>query len=262
MSFKPPFKLKKRFLFVLIVFFIFLIFYGSKNIISLVSFPIERSFSTLTDLPKKVFVCFIGKEDLQKSLNEKDIQIQKLKLEITNLEFLKRENEILRKYLQFKTDYGIHKVTIARVISYSPDNWIKTFKIDVGEKDGVKRGDLVVYDGSLVGMVDKVFPSFSIVLAVNDKNFKITVRTKKTGESCLYQGFDEKNGYLKYVKPDQDIRIGDVILTETVSENIPSGIPVGIVKNISQKEGEFFRNIQISLMYRYTVLDYVMVISR
>lgn len=262
MFLKQSFKLKKRFLFILIIIFVFLILYGFKDFISLAVFPIEKGISTFGNFPKKVIFCFTGKEDLEKKLYEKDIQIQKLKLEIAYLEFLKRENEILRKYLQFKTEYGINRITIARVISYSPDNWIKTFKIDVGEKNGVKRGDLVVYDGSLVGMIDKVFPSFSIVLAVNDKNFKITVRTKKTGESCLYQGFDEKSGYLRYVKPDQDIRIGDVILTETISENMPSGIPVGIVKNISQKEGEFFRNIQISLMYRYTVLDYVMVISR
>lgn len=255
-------KARRRVLSGLIVILFFLVLYIFRDLIPLIFFPAEKVLSTIIDFPRKVAFYFKDRESLQRDLNDKEFQLQKLKIEISKLEVLKRENEILRKYLQFKISYGINNITIAKVIDYSSDNWIKGFKIDVGEKDNIKRGDLVVYNGFVVGMVDRVFPSFSVVLAINDKNFKITARTQKTGEICLYQGFDERTGHLKYVRPDQDIRIGDVVITETVSKNIPSGIPIGVIKGISQKEGEFFRSVEVSLMYRYTVLDYVMVVSR
>lgn len=262
MFFKITPSIRRRF--ILITFFIFTVFtlYFLKGFFPVILSPVDRFTSSIISFPQQLFVCLWGEKSLIKEYRDLEIQIQKLKLEIDRLEYIKKENEILRSYLKFKTDYGINKFVIGKVVGFSGSGWLSSFRIDVGQDEGVKKGDLVIYDGTLVGMVEVVYPNSSIVLTVGDKNFRLTTRTKKTGELCLYQGFNQSSGYLKYVRPEQDIRVGDIIVTETMSPNIPAGIPVGMVKHISQKEGEFFRSVEISLFYRQEVLDYVMVISR
>lgn len=262
MLFKLPSSFKKKVLLLFLSFVIVAGLYLTKGVFPVMVSPVENFLSNLVAFPKDFLLCLYGENKLINENRRLELEVQKLKLEIDNLSYIKKENDILRKYLGFKTDYGIKKAIVGRVVGFSADNWVKSFKIDVGVEDGVKKGDLVVYDGVVVGVVDAVFPASSIVLTVGDRNFRITVRTKKTGEVCLYQGFDEKTGYLKYVRPDQDIRVGDTVMTDAISENVPSGIPVGVVKNISQKEGEFFRSVEVSLLYRGAVLDYVMVVSR
>lgn len=238
------------------------IMFSTKLFFPFVLYPVEVFISGLIYIGQDVKTYFIRKDELEKENRRLKREIQNLKLQLNNLEYIKSENEILRKYLNFKTEYGVEKFLIGKVIGVSPDSWINSFRIDVGLEDGVKKGDLVVYDGYLVGIVDRVYPNFSYVLAVNDRNFRITVKTKKTGESCLYQGFEGGTGYLKYVRPEQDIRVGDTVITENISQNIPAGIPIGVIKGISQKEGEFFRTVEVSLLYRQNVLSYVMVVSR
>lgn len=262
MFFKVPRHIKKKLLLIILMIVGMLAVYIVRGIFPVVLFPVDKILSYVIDFPVRIYLCLLERDALLEQNRNLSLQVQKLKLEISKLDYIKKENEVLREYLKFKTEYGVDRFLIAKVVGFSANSWLNSFRIDAGQRDGVNRGDLVIYDGFLVGMVDAVYPDSSVVLMVGDKNFRITVRTRKTGELCLYQGFDERSGYLKYVRPEQDIRVGDVVVTDAVSSNIPTGIPVGMVKHISQREGEFFRSVEISLFYRQSTLDYVMVISR
>ncbi|MEZ0323422.1 MAG: rod shape-determining protein MreC [Hydrogenothermaceae bacterium] len=225
-------------------------------------FRVEEKLTDSVYFIDNIFKYFKDKDELYKENQYLKKEIQNLRIQITNLSYIKKENEILRNLLSFKESYTIKKWTVAKVIAFSPENMIKSFSIDVGSKDGVKPGDIVITNGYVVGMIGDVYSNFSTVIPVDDKNFKITVRTLKTGELCFYQGLDKGKGYLKFITPDQDIRVGDTIVTDAISGNIPAGIPIGIVKNISQKEGEFFRYVEVDLFYKPTLLNYVIVVSR
>lgn len=246
----------------LIILFFLIVSVVLKTMIPYGVFPVERwiyaSFYTLKDLT----VYLKDKEDLYRENKELHRKIQILELQMINLRYMEKENKILRNYLAFKTTYGINHVKVAKVIAYSPDEWLSGFVVDIGMRESVRMGDLVIYNGYVVGMVDKVYDHYSTVIGINDKGYKMAVRTSKTGELCLYQGFENRKGLLKFVRPEQDIRIGDTVVTDTISENIPSGIPVGIIKSISQKEGEFFRTVEVDLFYKQNVIDYVLIVSR
>ncbi len=192
--------------------------------------------------------------------NELDIAKMKL-IELKNYE---NENAELKKLLNFvqelkkSTKQNLNFVG-GKVIGYSGDNWINSIIIDVGSSSNIKEGDLVVADGYLVGIVSEVGQFSSSVLLVSNKNFKITCRTKKTREVCFFQGVDNNTGRLNFVKPEQDIRIGDIIETTNL-DGKPQGIPIGVVKEVSYEEGNFFKDVKIKLfLYPYS-LEYVMVL--
>ncbi len=192
-------------------------------------------------------------------------ELDSAKIKLIELKNLENENLKLKNLLNFiqeLQDTTKQKLNFigGKVIGYSGDNWINSIIIDVGSSSGIKEGDLVVADGYLVGIVSEVGQFSSSVLLVSNKNFKITCRTKKTREICFFQGVDNKTGKLNFVKPEQDIRIGDIIETTNL-DGKPSGIPIGVVKEVSYEEGNFFKDVKIKLfLYPYS-LEYVVVLT-
>jgi len=202
-----------------------------------------------------------SKKDLEEENKLLKKQVQILNLEKIKARQLEVENEALKKALNFVGEKQLKDFVIAKVIAFSPDNWINSIILNVGEKDGVKEGDLVIQDGYLIGILWKVGKYSSSVLTVADKDFKITARTRKTGEIVYYQGYNQYYGILKYARPEQDIRISDIIETAGMNETSLNGIPIGIIRDISLEEGRFFKEIKIRHFFNPYKLDYLIVLK-
>ena len=225
-------------------------------------YPIQKGVSIINDTLSYIHHFFYDKNQTYKKIKKLEEENQKLKAEV-----LKCENQILEMnnvypVLDFVKKYQIQNYEIAKVIGTSPENWSDFFFIDKGKKDGITIGDLVLKDGFLVGIVKNVGDFSSQVLTVSDENFKITIRTKKTREISFFQGLKKNRGILKYVRPEQDIRIGDIIETTVINSEIAEGIPIGIIRKISPKEGEFFREVEVETFYYPYNLDIVLVVKR
>ncbi|WP_297887609.1 rod shape-determining protein MreC [Sulfurihydrogenibium sp.] len=244
----------------IVLFIIFSNFFKGLSV-DFIGVP-NKAISSIVESFNNLFVYLQDKKSLLEENKSLKKQIEILKLENQKNFYLEKENEALKKMLDFKNYYGFSHVLVGKVIGFSPDNWVDGFFIDLGKKENIKEGDLVVAGGYLIGIVKVVGQNFSEVMSVNDKNFKITVRTRKTGEICFYNGLDYKKGVLKYVRPEQDIRFSDVVETTVINSSNPEGIPIGIVRKISTKEGEFFREIEIETFYYPYSLNYVLVIPR
>ncbi len=189
-------------------------------------------------------------------------KLEILKAEIVSLRFLELENQRLREIANFATLFPGYEYISAKIIGYSPDNLSKVVFINAGEKNNISKGDLVVANGNLFGMIFEVGKFSSKVLLISDRNFKITARTRKTKEVVFYQGYDSNRGILKLVMPEQDIRIGDIVETADVDGSYPEGIPIGKISSIEYREGEFFKKVFVSIDIHPYSKKYVVVIKR
>ena len=186
--------------------------------------------------------------------------MEKLKTEIINLKHLEYENKKLKEILNFKSNYPDFLIKSGKVIGYSPEKWSEFIYINLGKNDNVNKGDLVISNGHLIGIIFEVSSKNSIVMLISNKNFKIPVRTRRTRELSIYQGYNLKYGFLKYVKPEQDIREGDLVETTDIDKRYPAGIPVGIIEKISYSEGDIFKNVKVKINLNPLNLEYVIVV--
>lgn len=235
-------------------------FFKSKSLD--VVYPVQKGISLINNTWSYIYHFFYEKDFTYHKLKNLEEENQKLKAEI--LKYKNQISEIEKTYpiLDFIKKYQIQNYEIAKVIGISPDNWSDFFFIDKGRKDGIKIGDLVLKDGFLIGVVKNVGDFSSEVLTVSDKNFKITVRTRKTQEISFFQGLEKNKGILKYVRPEQDIRIGDIVETTVINSEATEGVPIGIIRKIPPKEGEFFREVEVETFYYPYNLDIVLVVKR
>jgi len=220
-------------------------------------------FSGISDIGSDIIQTMESKSKLLKENEDLKRKIDLLELNIIQYKNLEVENIKLKKLLNFVEKINTKKLdyVTGKVIGYSGDNWINSLIINLGSNDGIKEGDIVVADGYFAGIISEVGLFSSTVLLASNKNFYLTVRTKKTREIAFFQGIDIDSGILKYVKPEQDIRIGDIVETAGI-DGYPAGIPIGMVKEVSYEEGNFFQDIKVKLfLYPYN-LEYVVVLKK
>ncbi|MBK3333166.1 rod shape-determining protein MreC [Persephonella atlantica] len=231
-----------------------------KGIILDASYPVFKMADTVEEFFLSVFKHFQSQSSIIEENRQLEKKIELLKARIIQLKKVEAENKKLKRLLQFTDKYPDYKLKVARIIGYSPDNWRDFVIVDAGSFDGIKKGDLVVANGLLLGQVYQVGAFSSSVILVSDKNFRISARCRKTGEFVFFQGKDRKEGRLMFVKPEQDIRIGDVVETEGF-EKVPSGVPIGKIKSVSYVEGNFYKNVTVSLSLNPYSIEYVVIFS-
>jgi rod shape-determining protein MreC len=185
---------------------------------------------------------------LKEKINQQNLEIQKLK-------YLEYENAKLKQLLNYSHTLDIKNPQLAKVLTYSINSFEKYIIIDIGKKEGISTGDLVISNGYLVGIITKTGRFSSYVMLVDDPDFKITARTQMTREFVFYSG-DIDGGKLDYVKKQQDIRVGDIVETDN-----PKAIPIGKIISVNDNPTEFFKKVKVLPFVKPLTLEYVLVIK-
>lgn len=253
-------KLKKILsFFIPFIIFIGLIFYftGYYKYILDILYPTQKVVYETYKITKSTFQVLVDIKSIITENQQLKKQVEELKLIEDRYKTLKFENFKLRSLLNFSKKYKNHKIIGAEVIGYPPDFFVKAVFVDVGKNQGVKIGDYVISNGFLVGKVVEVGNFSSKILLTNDSNFKIPARTRKTRELVFYNG----KGLLDFVKPSQDIRVGDIIETTGI-EGYPKGIPIGKIVSVEYKEGVFFKKVKVKPFVNQFAIEYLLIIGR
>jgi len=174
---------------------------------------------------------------------------------------LQLTNEELKSHLNIAEDSILIpnlKLMKANIIGRDPMNFNGFLYIDKGERDNVYINQPVVIGHRLVGKVKSVSSNMSLVETFEKPGFAISGMDEKT----RVYGIVKNNGNLKfnYVKIDDEINIGDTILTSGLSEIFPKGIMLGSVKEIEIADDHLFKEVIIKPFVQINQISYVYLI--
>ena len=156
-----------------------------------------------------------------------------LKMELENLknkefqvEFLKNQNDSLRKILE--SDVKIKgKSILAKVLLDKDSPYLKSIVINRGSKSGIIKGMPVVDGSYLVGKIVEVNYLSSRVLLLNDLNSRIPITFGKDSIQAILSGKGENKPLLEYL-PDLYEPYGNLTVFTSGKDGILlPGIPVG-----------------------------------
>ena len=155
------------------------------------------------------------KEELKKFQN-KEFQV----------EFLKNQNESLRKILE--SDVKIKgKSILAKVLLDKDSPYLKSIVINRGSNSGINKGMPVVDGNYLVGKIVEVNYLSSRVLLLNDLNSRIPITFGKDSIQAILSGKGENKPLLEYL-PDLYEPYGNLTVFTSGKDGVfLPGIPVG-----------------------------------
>ena len=157
-------------------------------------------------------------------------QLEKLKSEKYNVEFLEGENKRLKKVLE-DISYSSN-AKIAKVLIDHQSPFLRSIIINKGSKDEIKKGMAVLHGYYLIGKVVEVNYTTSRVLLLSDLNSKIPIVIEPSSVHSILSGNGKKSGIIQYTKNNIPLKNGSVLYTSGTGSLFKPGIPIGKINNI------------------------------
>lgn len=256
--------IRKIFVVLFIVFSFILIFVGKPDnvilsrtsgivadfmspFIKIISYPIYIVGTFINDVKNFRYV-----DERNKELKT---EVSKLKEQLNYFKQIEVENQQLRKLNNFTTN-GVNFLLSTRVLGASGSGFTHSFLVDAGAKDGVKKYQGVIVDGYLVGQINSVGHNYSRMILVSDASSKIPVQVERTKTRAFLVGDNTDYPQLVHFENQEPVQIGDVVVTSGMGENLPSGLPIGIIGSISEDDG-----IIVQPFVNKSNIDYIKVIK-
>lgn len=180
-------------------------------------------------------------------LAEAEAQLSACQLRSDQSLLLEQENRLLREALGKKEQL---ESQVVRLFG-SDTHWF----IDAGSREEVSNGDIVFWQGSLVGRVTEVNDRYSRVQTLLDREWKIPVKVGTQSAKALFQ---YSRGYPEIVLIPRDtvMQLNDVIQTAG-NEELPPGIPLGRVKYFEKENQGVTWRADLDLYFPYQLDSWV-----
>ena len=111
----------------------------------------------------------------------------------------------------------------ARVIGEDVMNWFKCIIIDKGQSSGIRERMPVVTPAGLVGQTVEVNKWHTKVMIINDTNSAVDIYVAGKHTRGIVEGTGQRILKLKYVLKNDDLEVGDRLITSGKDGIYPKG---------------------------------------
>jgi rod shape-determining protein MreC len=150
------------------------------------------------------------------------------------------ENAQLRKLLGARESLPVPSM-MSEILYDARDSTTRKIVLDRGSRENVKLGLPVIDNAGVVGQVTRVFPFTSEVTLLTDREQAIPVQVLRNGLRSVAYGRGQSGLLdLRFVAPNADILVGDVLITSGMDGVYPAGLAVAkVVKVENSATGAF-----------------------
>lgn len=135
--------------------------------------------------------------------------------------------------------------------------------IDKGSDDGIKVGQAVVYKDNFLGRTRDVGPKKAMVMLSTDPDSKISafVSSQDGRAKGVLQGKFGSEMLLDKVLHNEALEVNDLVYSEGTEVEIPRGLILGRVAEVSARDNEVFKQAKINSVFDTSDLDIVFIVT-
>ncbi|MBR1760364.1 MAG: rod shape-determining protein MreC [Schwartzia sp.] len=161
-------------------------------------------------------------------------EVEQLRVQNVKANEYVAENIRLRELLGYTQSATQFDLTMARVIGREPSTWTRMIVIDRGTQHGVRKNMPVVTARGLVGTVTEAGPISSKVQLILDPRAAAGALVQRSRVAGVVKGTpdDAMHPRLINVPKNQDMAVGDIVVTSGFGGIYPKGIMIGTVANV------------------------------
>ncbi len=152
------------------------------------------------------------------------------------------ENAQLRKLLDASERVPVTSM-MGEVLYDARDGYSRKLILNRGIRHGITLGLPVIDNLGVVGQITRIFPFTSEVTLLTDKEQAIPVQVLRNGLRSVAYGLGQSGALeLRFMTPNTDVQVGDVLVTSGLDGVYPAGLAVAKVVQVeSRATGAFGR---------------------
>lgn len=265
------FRKKMSTLIFLLVVSVLLIFLAGAGYLQKPNGAIAFLYSPIAGLFHSYSVDMYGFIDTIKSIDKfkaENGEIKKenyeLRQKVSVMDEMQRENEILRKQLDFSdklcTSGTCLNWMMANVIAKNPNNFEKYVIINIGSKSGLRENQAVVYSGGiLIGKITEVYNNSAKVLLLSSSNSSVNVITQQSRSNGVVKGQFSTGVRLEMINQNEPLESGELLITSGLEDGVPKGLLVGKASRIEESANKIFKEADVDLFVDFNKIEEVFI---
>jgi len=234
-------------LFLGLVLVLFLFSPPGRGLFLRVSKPIMtilvQAGQTTIAVPARFFASLSDINTLIRENEELTKKVRQLEAERAFLVEKERENEILREQFKFLQNQHLNMIA-ANVIGRFVD--LQYLILDRGNQDGIRQGQVVLYQGWLVGKIVEVNPTTSKVALVSNPSLVVPVISQETRQAGLVKGELGYGLIMEEVPKEKPLQVGENVVTSGLGGEFPKGLLVGQIQKVISSSADLFQKASLS----------------
>jgi rod shape-determining protein MreC len=183
------------------------------------------------------------------------------RLEEENLQYREAivSSERFQRLAGFRESHEVPMVP-ANVVHQDVSPWFRSVIIDQGTAAGIRPGMPVVTDLGVVGVIAGTAPSASKVLLLIDPQSHVDAYVQRSRARGSVRGAQGRECSFEFVLRDEDLAVGDLLLTSGMGEVFPKGLVIGHVTAVERQPYGLFQEAHIKPAVDFGKLEEVFVI--
>lgn len=169
-------------------------------------------------------------------------------------------NQRLERLLDIRKNIKLPTVA-AEVIGEDATSWFRTLILNRGSSSGISEGMAVVAADGIVGQIVKVASSTSRVVLLTDHASGIAATIQRSRARGVVKGKSEMLCTLEFTTRDEDVKVGDMVISSGVGGVFQKGLPIGEVTMVKRGEYGIFQTVSIRPSVNLAHLEEVLIVK-
>lgn len=228
--------------------------------------PLQKGLNQIGTVFSDFSDNFATLEQMKAENEQLQEEMDALIIENNNLQSEKYELERLQELYKLDQNYADYPKVGAHVIGKDSGNWFSTFTIDKGSKDGLAVDMNVMAGSGLVGIITEIGPHWSTVRSIIDDVSNVSGMVLTTSDRCMVRGdlsliSDGKLRFEQLENNNNDVQVGEQIVTSHISDKYLQGILIGYISEINVDSNNLTRSGYLTPVVDFQNLQEVLVIT-
>jgi rod shape-determining protein MreC len=225
--------------------------------------PIEYAASALSRGVSSLIGDYMYLVDVRANNDKLAYENAELRARVSQLSAAEIENQRLRGLLGLRDSLAAETVS-AVVVSKNTTDYFRVTRVTLDRPNvPIKESMPVVGVGGVVGTVQRIAGDKVDVQLVVDSGFGVDVVVERTRARGFVRGIGNEGQYVvhvEYVRRDDELEVGDVLLTSGYGCRFPPGLPVAQVTKVVKREFGIYQRVEARPTVDFSRLEEVLVI--
>jgi rod shape-determining protein MreC len=197
---------------------------------------VDEAYSSFSSGVRGTTSLYLDLINIKKENRTLQTENQELRAKLGTMTELEMENKRLNDLLGFKQKTAM-ALLAAKVIGKDVLNEHNTIVINRGLEHGVKKNMAVLTVGGAVGYVFRPENYSSQIMLLTDRYAAIDALVQRSRARGILEGRTRDDCQMHYLKRDDDVKEGDLVVTSGLNNIFPKGFPIGSV--VSTKRSKY-----------------------
>jgi rod shape-determining protein MreC len=187
-------------------------------------------------------------------------RLTRLQIETDALRGERQENARLRQLLNLEERHP-YSLVASSVVGRSLDRLGGSLTIDKGLADGIEPGRAILTPDGLVGRVERATQHQARILTLLHRDCAVAARVDRSRVDGVLQWEFGTHPVLNlsYVSSQEDVKVGDLVVTSGLGGIFPSGIRIGTVARVGLDANGLMKEISVRPAVDFRSLEEILV---